>query len=63
MGLQKAAWLKLREAVECGRLLGMHKPETYEQYNPVEKARRLRIFLILSVTERHVSLLPNLFVT
>jgi hypothetical protein len=52
MGLQNAAWLRLREAVECGRLLGLHRPESYEQYSEIDKGRRLRIFLILSVTER-----------
>ncbi|KAJ9634418.1 hypothetical protein H2204_006243 [Knufia peltigerae] len=59
MGLQKAAWLRLREAVECGRLLGVHKPETYEQCSPSEKGQRLRIFLILSVTERGYALQRN----
>jgi hypothetical protein len=54
MGLQKAAWLRLREAVECGRLLGLHRPETYAHYAASEKGRRLRLFLVLSVTERFV---------
>ncbi|KIW21643.1 hypothetical protein PV08_02223 [Exophiala spinifera] len=55
----RAAWLRLREAVECGRLLGVHKPETYKQYSPIERGQRLRIFLILSVTERGYALQRN----
>lgn len=52
MGLQRAAWLRLREAVECGRLMDLHQPQTYQSLTSSEKSLRLRIFLILSVTER-----------
>ena len=54
LGLHKAAWLRLREAVECGRFIGLHQADMYHQLDTEEKARRFRLFLLLSVTERHV---------
>ena len=55
MSMQKAAWLKLRESLEIGRLLGLHKPETYQNLSLEESSLRLRVFLILSVTERYAT--------
>jgi hypothetical protein len=52
MELHSAAWLKLREAIECGLFLGLDRPERYENLSIKESSRRLRIFLVLSVTER-----------
>jgi hypothetical protein len=55
LGFQKAAWLRLREAVDCGRFIALHQAETYQDLGTEEKARRFRLFLLLSVTERYAS--------
>ena len=34
LGYQKASWLRLREAGECGRFIGLHKAETYQHLGP-----------------------------
>ncbi|KIW65880.1 hypothetical protein PV04_08096 [Phialophora macrospora] len=59
LGFQKAAWLRLREAVECGRFIALHQAETYQDLGTEEKARRFRLFLLLSVTEREYALQWN----
>jgi hypothetical protein len=48
----KAAWLRLREAVECGQLIGLHRPETYSNLSKDEQGQPFRLFLVLAVTER-----------
>ncbi|KAH7019663.1 hypothetical protein EDB80DRAFT_205720 [Ilyonectria destructans] len=59
----KAAWLRLREAVEGGQLIGLHQPETYQGLSPDEKSQRFRLFLILAVTERGYALQRNHYIT
>lgn len=56
IGFQDAAWLRLREAVECGKLLNLHDPIAYQDLNVQTKGQHLRLFLILSVTERYCTL-------
>ena len=48
----KAAWLRLKEAVECGQLIGLHRPDKYNNLSIEERSQPLRLFLILAVTER-----------
>lgn len=50
--MQNSSWIQLREAVECGRLIGLHRPESYEGLTPRQISHRLRVYLVLSVTER-----------
>lgn len=52
MRLQNASWLRLRESVECARLIGLHRPDSYEGLCPRQISHRLRVYLVLSVTER-----------
>lgn len=47
-----AAWLRLRESVELGALFGLDKFESYARCGPEQKQQRLRVFYLLSVTER-----------
>lgn len=51
-GFSSAAWLKLQEAVECGRALGLHRAASYTGLSAEESTRRFRVLLVLSVTER-----------
>ena len=59
MGLHKAAWLRLRESVESGKLIGLHLPDTYHELDSETKGQRFRLLLILSVTERGYALQRN----
>ncbi|EMC92493.1 hypothetical protein BAUCODRAFT_27768 [Baudoinia panamericana UAMH 10762] len=59
LNLQKAALLRLREAAEVGKLLGLHRPDNYAPLGFDEKSRRLRLFYILAVTERGFALQRN----
>lgn len=59
LGMQKAAWLRLRESVECGKLLGLHQPQAYDGLDTRVKGQRFRFLLILAVTERGVALQRN----
>jgi len=63
MGHQNAAWLRLRETVECGKLIGLHRPDTYRFLDRDEKGQRFRLFLILSVTERGYALQRNHYIS
>lgn len=54
LNLHNAAWLRLREAIDYGKLLCLHKPESYEAFSAEERNQRLRLYLILCVTERLV---------
>jgi len=56
-GLQRhnAAWLKLREAIDVATILCLQLPEAYTFLSDSERMRRVRIFFVLSVTERLVS--------
>lgn len=53
-GQHNAAWLRLREAVELGSLFGLDKFESYVNCGPEQKQQRLRMYYLLSVTERSV---------
>jgi len=55
-GLQKhnAAWLKLREAIDVATILCLQVPEAYTFLSDIERMRRVRIYFVLSVTERLV---------
>lgn len=59
MGMHKAAWLRLRESVECGKLLGLHQPQAYDGLDTQVKGQRFRFLLILAVTERGFALQRN----
>lgn len=58
-GLQKhnAAWLKLREAIDVAAILCLQLPEAYTFLSDLERTQRLRVFFVLSVTERYVPVL------
>lgn len=47
-----AAWLRLRESVELGALFGLDKFDSYAGCGPEQKQQRLRVYYLLSVTER-----------
>ncbi|KAF2135982.1 uncharacterized protein K452DRAFT_322724 [Aplosporella prunicola CBS 121167] len=51
-----AAWLRLREAAELGCLLGLDRIESYNACRPEDRQQRLRIYYLLSVTERAYAL-------
>uniref|UniRef100_A0A8H7N8C3 Zn(2)-C6 fungal-type domain-containing protein n=1 Tax=Bionectria ochroleuca TaxID=29856 RepID=A0A8H7N8C3_BIOOC len=61
--MQNSSWIQLREAVECGRLIGLHRPESYEGLTPRQISHRLRVYLVLSVTERSVALQRNHYIS
>ncbi|KAH8599672.1 hypothetical protein B0O99DRAFT_682090 [Bisporella sp. PMI_857] len=60
-GQQKhnAAWLKLREAIDVATILCIQLPEAYTFLSDLERTQRLRIFFVLSVTERSYALQRN----
>jgi hypothetical protein len=51
-----AAWLRLREALDLAATLGLNDPSSYRDLPGDEKGQRLRTYLVLSITERYVSL-------
>ncbi|KAK7702692.1 hypothetical protein SLS57_011243 [Botryosphaeria dothidea] len=51
-----AAWFRLREAVELGSVFGLGRSECYSTCEPEQKQQRLRIYYLLSVTERAYAL-------
>lgn len=51
-----AAWHRLREAIDLADTLGLDKLEAYEGLILEERERRLRTYLVLSVTERAYAL-------
>lgn len=59
MGYHKTAWLRLRESVECGKLIGLYSPKTYHSLDAETKGQRFRLLLILAVTERGYALQRN----
>lgn len=48
----KAAWHRLREAVDLAYSLGLHLPESYDVLEAERREQCLRTYLVLSVTER-----------
>lgn len=53
-----AARLRLREAVDLASILGLNDPSTYANNSAEYRGQLLRIYLVLSVTERSTSLFP-----
>lgn len=51
-GQHNAAWLRMREAVELGCIFGLDKFDCYLNCSPEQKQQRLRVYYLLSVTER-----------
>ncbi|KAH8689612.1 hypothetical protein BGW36DRAFT_308454 [Talaromyces proteolyticus] len=51
-----AARLRLREAVDLASILGLNDPRTYANCSSEDKGQFLRIYLVLSVTERAYAL-------
>jgi hypothetical protein len=60
LDLHNKAWFHLREATTLAHILGMHKEETYVQYDAIEASRRRRLYWLLFATERFV-FLPLLY--
>lgn len=58
-GLNKhnTAWFHLREATALAQILGMQDENTYIFDNVIETSRKRRLFWLLFVTERQVTLL------
>lgn len=52
MELHDKAWYYLREATTMIHMMGMHKEETYLQWDSVEQSRRRRLYWLLFATER-----------
>lgn len=52
IGHDDAAWLRLSESVTLGQLLKLHDPSAYEHIDDEERERRLRVYWLLTVTER-----------
>lgn len=50
------AWYYLREASTMIHMLEMHKEDTYRQWDPVESARRRRLYWLIFTTERAYAL-------
>lgn len=55
--LHKAAYHRLREAIDLAKSLSMHLPQAYDGLDPETREQWLRTYLVLSVTERLVHLL------
>ncbi|GME30184.1 putative C6 transcription protein [Neofusicoccum parvum] len=51
-----AAWFRLKEAVELGSVFGLGRSDCYATCEPDQKQQRLRIYYLLSVTERAYAL-------
>lgn len=51
-----AAWLRLREAVDLGATMRLHDPDSFQGLAIEEQDQRLRTYLVLSITERYVTL-------
>ncbi|UKZ80195.1 hypothetical protein TrVFT333_007952 [Trichoderma virens FT-333] len=47
-----AAWLRLREAVDLALTMGLNKPDSYQLLSNEEKGQHIRVYLILSITEK-----------
>jgi len=53
LDMHNKAWFHLREATTLAHILGLHKEETYSQFDAVESSRRRRLYWLLFVTERY----------
>lgn len=56
MELHDKAWFYLREATTIAHMIGMHKEETYLNYDSLEAPSRRRLYWLLFVTERAYAL-------
>jgi len=54
LGQDNAAWVRLREAITLGEILGLHDPSAYQNVGASEKDRRQRAYLCLTILERYV---------
>lgn len=54
--LHNKAWFYLREASTLAHILLLHKEESYLQFEIIEGARRRRLFWLLFIAERFVSI-------
>ena len=54
LGQAEAARMRLREALSLGEIMKLHRKEGYDLNEPLEAQRRLKLFWVLTVTERHV---------
>lgn len=52
LGQDNAAWVRLREAITLGEILGLHDPSAYQNVGASEKDRRQRAYLCLTILER-----------
>jgi hypothetical protein len=59
MEMHEKAWYYLREATTIMQMLGMHKEETYAQWDHVESSRRRRLYWLYFMTERYLPLSPT----
>ena len=57
--LHDRAWFFLREASTMMHMAGMHKEETYMEWDAVEASRRRRLYWLVLATERCVSPIPS----
>lgn len=55
---QNLAWFYLREATTHIHLTGMHDEESYKGPDLIENSRKRRLFWLVFITERRVSLQP-----
>lgn len=49
-----AAWLRLREAIDLAMTMGLNNQDSYRFLSSEEKSQRMRVYLVLYVTERWV---------
>jgi len=51
-GNDDAAWLRLSESVILGHIMKLHDSSAYENVDEDERERRLRVYWLLTITER-----------
>ncbi|KAG2172610.1 hypothetical protein INT44_002625 [Umbelopsis vinacea] len=55
-GNDDAAWLRLSESVSLGHIMKLHESSAYENIDEDERERRLRVYWLLTITERAYAL-------
>ncbi|KAH8548448.1 hypothetical protein BGW37DRAFT_182570 [Umbelopsis sp. PMI_123] len=55
-GSDDAAWLRLSESVTLGHIMKLHDMSAYENVDEDERERRLRVYWLLTITERAYAL-------
>ncbi|KAM0752297.1 hypothetical protein T439DRAFT_324370 [Meredithblackwellia eburnea MCA 4105] len=63
LGSHNAAFFRLREAITLGETLELHRPLSYAGLESEERAMRVRVFWVLSVTERAYAVQRNHSIT